>query len=262
MVWRAFFLVPVALFAALPLQAAGLFNRKSNQAAQAKPKADDATALIVRTLRTDADERRRAYAAESLARFDLKQHPQAGFALIEALSRDSSQLVRGAVVESLSKMRPMTQQVAEALEQASLADSSNQVRTAAGNALMPFVQAGYRPAKREAANLAKAQPPAPRGARPQPPLERIPSPNETSEPPLADANTGAATEAAKVVAPRQPRPAEATPTIPKVNPPLTIEEPKTTVPPITPLAPKKASPAPTKPTPAKPAEGPILIPPE
>jgi hypothetical protein len=260
MAWRTLLMVSVAAFASLPAQGAGLFGRRQNQPAAAKPNTDDKTVQLIRLLRTDGDERRRTLAVENLARFDLKQHPQAGFALIEAMSRDSSAMVRRAAAESLGKMRPMTQQVAQALEQVSIADSASEVRASASQALQAFVEAGYKPMKRGEAPAATAAGKAP---RPQPLPSRLLLPNETTEPPLAEVNSAKPTETAKVAVPAPARPSTTTPNIPRVNPPLTTEEPKTAVPSVKPVFPKKTSPTPEKPTPAKPNdEGPILIPPE
>jgi HEAT repeats len=287
MVWRVMLLVPVALCTTVPAQAGVIFNRSSKhpfkQPATVAP--TDPVGDLIHALRTEADERRRAAIANELSRFDLKQAPQAGGALIEALQSDPSPLVRNEVAEALGRMRPLTQQVGQALEQAFSSDPASRVRLTARASLVPFIQAGYKPANRsefagtEMPRVAPAAPPRPAPAAPlgSPLMTRnarqLPA-RETVEPPLAGVSP---TDAAKAKAATSVPPTAPPPSIMRVNPPKTIAEPRTTGPTIKPdatsparttvakPAPAKPAPAPVKPAPApvKPeVEGPILIPPE
>jgi hypothetical protein len=283
MVWRILLLVPFALGAAIPAQA-GIFNRSSKQPARPAA-APDHVGELIRALKVEPDERRRATIASELSRFDLKQAPQAGGALIESLQNDPSPLVRNEAAESLGKMKPLTYQVAQALDQAFNTDPASRVRLTARNSLLPFLQAGYKPTNRS--EVATAEPPrvAPTmPARPisPPPVAPAPLPSslvkrnvkpptvrETNEPPLAGSSP---VEVAKPLSPAPSPSAVPVPTIMRVNPPLPIDEPKTTGPVIKPETTKETKPAattpskpvaPAQPAPAKPeVEGPILIPPE
>ena len=133
MVWRVGLLALFAIVTAIPAQAGVIFNRHSKQ--PAKPNVQDPTAELIRTARLDPDERRRTAAVEELGKFDLRQYPQAGAALIEVLRSDSSAGVRIETAQVLGKMRPLTQQVAEALDLAFGSDSSVRVRQAARSSL-------------------------------------------------------------------------------------------------------------------------------
>ncbi len=271
MVWRLGLLTLFTLLSAIPAQAGIIFNRHSRKPSKENT-VTDPTAQLIQVARTDSDDRRRAAAVEELGQFDLRQYPQAAFALIQVLQGDSSAAVRGEAAKLLGKMRPLTQQVAEALDVASSTDSAPGVRQLARASLLPFLSAGYKQGNRSdaPANEPSYAGPAAQPARPIAP-SRLPSPfvrqnprpatlgNETTEPPLADA---APTESAKPAYPSAPSNASpARPTIPSVKPPLATEsKPSTNKPKPIELTPRNAE----KPAPAKPSEGegPILIPPQ
>lgn len=203
MVWRKMLLAALVLSGLIGSASGGvLFNRKSKQ----KPAADGA-GDGVRILRTDPDERRRAAAAEELSKIDLKKNPTAGVALLEAVQRDPSSVVRTQAAESLGKLRPLTVQVGRALEEAFNSDPAQSVRLAARNSLTQYVQAGFQmngAAAREQANPTPNPLPASvaRNTPPQQPVAkntpiakntsrtptRVNAPRgQTSEPPLAPA---------------------------------------------------------------------------
>ena len=279
MVRRFLLLVPVALIGVLPVQAGGIiFNRKPNPpAVPNNTKVEDRTGDQIRTLRGDKDERRRITAAEGLARYDLRQFPQAGMALIDALQNDPSPNVRNDVAQALGKTRPLTQQVGQALELAFENDSSRQVRATARTSLMPFIQFGYKtgdvavgapkePTPAAAPSTSARPAPAPGGLfgkknPPAPPRPIPPSVRETTEPPLADP-----IHAEPRISP--PKPAIPVPPMtarPKIDPPIATSRPTTPTPKIPVLETTPAEPAKPAPIakPAKPAEdGPILLPPE
>lgn len=266
MVRRFLLLIPVALVSVLPVQGAGgiIFNRKPNTPAApsaSAPKVEDRTAGYISILRGDKDERRRIAAADMLSRFDLRQHPQAGMALIEALQQDQSERVRIEVAKALGRTRPMTQQVGQALEFAFETDASKNVKIAARNALMPFIQGGYKTGQ-----LAQTTPTPPPAVQPAPPAApttaarpaptgifgkkpqpgtNAPNVRETAEPPLADP------------IPSNSRITPPKPSIPSAYTPMATSQPAKPAAKIPPLESKPAA------KPAKPDDdGPILLPPE
>lgn len=223
----------------------------------------------VQILRGEGDDRRRLSAVVELSKVDLRQFPQAGEALIEALRSDANPAVRAGAATALGRIRPLTVEAAQALEEALLSDGVPRVRTAAKTALTPYLQAGYRPQSNPPA-AAAAVPPA---STPRAPIAKknAPSPSpgplpnsvlpprspsarvfalqpNTEEPPLAD------------VRPNEP--------VQELLPPM--QQPSSVLPPRSPLSPPaqpkadNLEPQPIKPTPAKPArpstdnDGPIL----
>src|SRR2546423_453163 len=147
MVWRQLLLGSFVLATlAGPATAGVIFHRhqsKESRKESSKP-AEARTAEVVRMLRSDQDERRRTAAAAELARADLRQHPEAAEALIDALLQDASAAVRAEAAESLGKVRPLTLQAGQALEGALTSDASTRVRSIARAAIGAYVQAGYR----------------------------------------------------------------------------------------------------------------------
>jgi HEAT repeats len=169
-----------------------LFNRSKskdpppNQSQNPPAVAQDRVGELVKVLRGSPDERKRAVAADELAKADLRQHPQAGEALIAALQQDPSANVRAEVAQAIGKMRPLTLQGGQALEEAMNSDSAPRVRQVAKTAIGVYLQAGYRTGVPESKGLAQA-PAAPRppAARPTPPVPQRPAGRQTNEPPLA-----------------------------------------------------------------------------
>src|SRR5579859_6295392 len=136
---RAFVLVPLALAWLCTSAPAGIFFNRGK-----KPTADEQIADLVKTLRTNPDERHRASAAEELVKFDAKSHPTVAATLIDSVMKDPSAAVRYEAAQSLGKVRPITSQTAYALEYALSNDVSTRVRTAAKSALWQYHVAGYR----------------------------------------------------------------------------------------------------------------------
>src|SRR5579871_4533057 len=138
----------VAVFSALSLvifnttASAGLiFNRHPKQPDNSQQQMSQDPVSV---LRNDTDERHRLSAVQSLSHTDLKQSPQAGVALIDALLKDPSPNVRAASADALSKVRPMAVQIGMALEQAAGSDTAPAVRSAADRSLAAYVHAGYK----------------------------------------------------------------------------------------------------------------------
>src|SRR5579884_3910843 len=112
--------IPAALV--LPGQAGIFFNRK-------KP-VDPAKRVpeLIITLKTESAERKRAAAAEELRRYDTTRFPEIIPALSEAALTDSAAGVRIGAVESLARLRPISSQAGQTLEQVLARDTNLRVR--------------------------------------------------------------------------------------------------------------------------------------
>ena len=142
---RYFVLIIVLLVADLasPAQAGILFGRKKD-----KPDPKTRVPELIATLQADKDGDKRARAAEELRNYDPNAHPGIVPALIAALQSDSKPAVRSEAVQSLGKLRPVTQAAGDALEQALATDSSMRVRLQARSSLLGYHWAGYRSGKK------------------------------------------------------------------------------------------------------------------
>ncbi len=170
---------------------AGIFSRRP------KPTPERIPELLVQ-LKSGADESQRVDAAEELRQYDPKAHPEIVSSLIEALGKDSSAGVRAEAAASLGKLRPISQQVGYALEQAQSNDGAMRVRLAARQALLQYHLVGYRSNGKnsnhdpDGAQPVSASSPGTSATvkSPQTPTRIIMTPygpfRETAEPPLAD----------------------------------------------------------------------------
>lgn len=124
---------------AMPGQAGVLFGKKKD-----RPDPKQRVPELVGTLKTDKDADRRAKAAEELRLYDPAVFAELVPALLAALGNDPASSVRIEAAHSLSKLRPVTNDVGEALEQSVSKDSSMRVRLQARSALLQYHWAGYR----------------------------------------------------------------------------------------------------------------------
>jgi hypothetical protein len=131
--------MPVSL--AQPAQAGIFFNKH--------PKHNPVTRVpaLIMILRTDLDDTKRASAAEELRLYDPNAFPELLPALIDAAMRDPKVGVRLEAVQSVAKVRPISQQAGSALEQAVEKDPSLRVRLQARSSLMQYHLSGYRSTK-------------------------------------------------------------------------------------------------------------------
>jgi hypothetical protein len=114
-----------------------------------KPNPAERVPQLIATVKTDQDEDKRAGAAKELREFDPAAFPEVVAVLIDVLQHDSKVSVRAEAVQSLGKLRPISQEAGWALEQATR-DSSFRVRWQARNALIGYRISGYRsPGKTE-----------------------------------------------------------------------------------------------------------------
>lgn len=160
---------------ASPVPAGGIIFGKKG----AKTTPEQRVPELINTLMTSGDENKRSEAVEELRQYDPGQFPQIVPALIEVLANDKKPAVRAEAAQSLGKIRPVSQQAGQALEQA-LKDSSARVRLQARSSLLQYHWAGYRTDGKPATPPPPATQPAPTQAKESPPT--VPS---TKEPPLA-----------------------------------------------------------------------------
>lgn len=205
---------------AAPAQAQLFFAKKKPNPTQRVPE------LIV-IVKTDADERKRAHAAEELREYDPAVFTEIVPVLADVLLHDKKVNVRLEALNSLAKIRPVSAQAGRAMEKAAADDDSVRVRLQAKASLPKYHLAGY---------TAKSSAPAPVGK------------TQTAEPPLATPK-----------APPLPKVVVQSPSAPKVvpaPPPVTVESVPTDPPIPRPFPPIAAPPAKTPP----PAQGPSLFP--
>ena len=127
----------LGLVALLGLSATGFHDHGTPRGACCEGCAGRPSALQaeVRTLRTSPRWKARDDAAEALRKFDWRRHPEAVFALRDALLADPKDDVREEAAESLKKMGACVPMVHEALSRAAATDPEDDVRDEARDAL-------------------------------------------------------------------------------------------------------------------------------
>src|SRR5262245_7001286 len=130
----------LALFQLPGTSSAGIFSKK------AKANPAERVPTLISTLRADADERKRSSAAEELRQYDPNMFPEIIPSLAEAAQHDAKSGVRLEALQSLSKLRPISQRAGAAIEQA-VHDDSMRVRMQARTLLWQYHLAGYKPSK-------------------------------------------------------------------------------------------------------------------
>jgi hypothetical protein len=116
----------------------GIFGRR------AKPKPAVRVPELVGMVKADADDRKRASAAEELREYDAKTFPEIIPTLIDVLQTDATWGVRLEAAQSLGRMRPVSQAAGQALERAAAHDESLRVRIQARYSLTMYQLSGYR----------------------------------------------------------------------------------------------------------------------
>lgn len=123
-----------------------------------KVSAGERVSQLISVLQSDRDEEKRADAAEQLRYVDPAKHPEIVSPLITSMKSDPKASVRSEAAYSLSRLRPVSQEIGAALEEAQH-DSSMRVRWQARNALLTYRLAGYRSAPKDKEPVVKAQTP-------------------------------------------------------------------------------------------------------
>jgi hypothetical protein len=140
--WRTFLVVALLLSVA-GTSPAGLFFGKKKQ----KPAPNERVPELITIIRTDGDENKRQDAVEEVRQYDPAAFPAIVPTLVEALRMDKKPAVRAEAAQSLSKLRPVSPEVGQALEQAVHSDPSVRVRLQARSALLHYHWAGYHSGK-------------------------------------------------------------------------------------------------------------------
>ena len=137
---------------------------------------------LTSTLQNDANPSKRARAAEDLAHFDGQAFPEIMPALINSLQHDASPNVRRDAAQALGRLKPASQEAAQALDQAIAHDDSALVRFQARTSRIGYhPPAATVPAKAPASssmpNLPSSSPPAGTRPLPRPPADNADSGN-------------------------------------------------------------------------------------
>jgi HEAT repeats len=103
---------------------------------------------LILVLKTETDERKRAQAAEELREFDARTFSEIVPVLIDVLHTDKKAAVRAEALNSLARLRPVSQPAGQAIEHAASADESLRVRLQAKSALLKYHIAGYSSSNR------------------------------------------------------------------------------------------------------------------
>jgi len=163
---RIILILLAATLVVMPTRAGIFFNKKK----PANP--DQRVPELLIALKTETNERKRAAAAEELRHYDPIKYSAIVPALADAATTDPKPGVRIDALESLAKLRPISQQAGMTLEQVLARDSNWRVRLQARSALWQYHLAGYR----------AATPPT------------ITAPVQTGEPPMAPQDGGVLSE--------------------------------------------------------------------
>jgi HEAT repeat protein len=186
-------LVAVLLLSLAGPASAGLIFGKRKP----KPSPAERVPELINIVKSDGDENKRQNAVEELRQYDPSAFAAIVPALIEALLTDKKPAVRAEAAQSLGKLRPISQEAGQALEEALHGDSSMRVRLQARSALLQYHWAGYHggkdvPPVEPALKDPPSTPPAvSTSARPptriMPQAVPVPLPQQptTREPPLA-----------------------------------------------------------------------------
>jgi len=179
-----------------------------------KPKPEERVPQLLITVKTDQDEHKRSQAAEELRQFDPAVFTDIVPTLIDVLRNDKSAGVRVEAIQSLGKLRPVSTEVGQALEQAEK-DSSMRVKIQARSSLLQYHLAGYHSPKKidSPPVLQSGEPPLAGDHHPPPPPP--PPVKPAGAPKVVPAgNTGPALGDPPLIVPQQMPPASPLPSSP------------------------------------------------
>lgn len=143
---RALWLIPLVLLPALASPSyAGIFFGKKPR----KPTPAERVPELLAQVKSDGDESKRAAAAQELRQYDPGQFPMIVPVLVDVLLNDKKPVVRAEAAQSLGKIRPVSQQAGMALEQALSNDSSMRVRLQARSSLLQYHWSGYHNTRKD-----------------------------------------------------------------------------------------------------------------
>jgi len=143
----------ILLIAGAPSHAQLVFSKK--------PKANPSQRVpeLILTVKTDADEKKRANAAEELRDYDSVTFAEIVPVLVDVLKNDKKQTVRLEALNSLTKIRPVTTLAGQAIEKASADDENWRVRWQAKAAMPKYHLAGYSSKKADPKGAGTGEPP-------------------------------------------------------------------------------------------------------
>jgi hypothetical protein len=122
----------------LPARAGIIFNRHPKQnPTQQVP-------VLINTARSDQDDRRRGSAVQELREYDPTAYPEIVPTLIAVAQSDPRSSVRLEALQSLARLRPVSQAAGQAIQRASENDGSIRVRLQARTMLWQYHLSGYR----------------------------------------------------------------------------------------------------------------------
>jgi outer membrane biosynthesis protein TonB len=225
-------LLPVALVPLLlapPAPAGIIFGRKSD-----KPDPRDRVPELLRVVRGDGDENKRASAAEELRRYDATQYPDIVPTLVNVLLSDRKPAVRAEAAQTLGHLRPVSSSAGQALEMARDKDPSMRVRVQARSSLLSMHWNGYHGKKDEPFNGAKEPPLLDPQNQPQPQPPAV-STNQPQLPRLTPVPQPAPPTVQPPQPPPQPPQPQAQPQPPQAQPeppPQAVPAPQESTPPV------------------------------
>lgn len=126
---------------AVPAQAQIFFKKARPAPAQRVPE-------LILILKTETDERKRAAAADELREYDAKAFTEIVPVLIDVLHNDTKSSVRLEALNTLYRVRPVSQPAGQAIEFAASSDESLRVRLQAKTTLLKYHLAGYSSASK------------------------------------------------------------------------------------------------------------------
>jgi hypothetical protein len=191
--------LPAAL--ALPAPAGIIFGKHKKNPNERVPQ-------LIAAVKGDTDEGKREDAAKELRDYDSKAFPEIVPVLIDVLQHDAKPGVRAEAAQSLSKLRPVSQEVGSALEEATK-DNSIRVRWQARSGLMAYRIAGYRSEPKpdeKAVTMPPTTTTAPSRVVQTPQTQRVVSPVKSTGPVLAPGETAPPPLAAPAPMVSGPRP--------------------------------------------------------
>jgi hypothetical protein len=179
MMWqRILALVTTAALLAPPVQAGLIFGKK--KAAPIDPK--QRVPELLGVVKASPDEHKRSQAAEELRKYDPQAFPDLVPVLLDVLINDPKPSVRIEAAQTLGKLRPISQAVGQALEQALARDTSMRVRLQARSSLLQYHWSGYRSPKKDVNPPPQTKEPPLASGLPAAAPASVPPPQETLAP--------------------------------------------------------------------------------
>lgn len=173
---------------------------------------------LILSIKTEGDERRRALAAEELRDFDTRTFSEIVPVLVDVLHRDPKVNVRLEALNSLARIRPVSQSVGQALEHAAANDESWRVRLQARSALVRYNLVGM------VSGVSRSEQPSGFPTTQEPPLAE-PTPAPTAKAPPANVPVPAVAFPPQTPVPATPVAGTQPPSVTPIGPSLNLPRP-------------------------------------